>query len=921
MRSLLVVSTLLISLNTYAFNNFEKALTSYNTNNIDEAYIHLKNVLKDDEDNLPAIILMGRVLLKKGLYLEGIEVLQEALYRGADINFLLNDLTSALMLTSNFDQVIKISENQKLSPENQLTAYLLSGNAYSAMQDSKNAEMFYKKAYTLAPNDLRTVSALSAYQLSQNNITEADNLIAKALILFPNDSRVWNLKGQLHHSKSEYELALKAYKQGYDVNPKDPLIQRALANAYTNAKRSEEALELVDKILKETPEDPFAKLLKSRLFVYTSRKDEANQILENISQKLSLLSDEQRNSNVSLSLVAGTAAYLQNNLELAQKELQFYVQERPQDLSGISLLVDIYLIRGQEDKAFELLESKSKVIKHNLELSLKLFELYLSNSKVYKAEQILEPLEKTYGKHLKLILAKVNLLAKKNQIEQALSLLEENKPEKFSSAYYLTKGLLFSSNNQMTEAHHIADELLTLNNSNLDYLSFKVSLLLVENEWDKALKLLSKIIELEPDNFSALFNSATANAALSNFEEANNISTRLLEVQPENISLQVLKAKIDRKMGNIDSAKEILNKILDKNSTYIPALETLAEINYQQKDYNGALEQVDKLSKLSFLNIKYIRMKAQIYIQLNDLANAKKQLQILFGVVTTPREIFAVSQMQMQANDLAGAKQSLEKALSIKPDNLVIQRSLIKLEIDTGEFSNAHAILSNLEKTNKNDPNVLMLKGDLAFKQGEKIEAQRLYLEALNKDHNFHIVLLKSYQLALAKIGEENFTSTIINLLKQKPDNHLMRTVYADYLLNIGKTQEAKFHYEILANVENLKNKASVLNNLANIYIPIDLNKAEEYSQKSMELNNNSSAIIDTYGWILSLNNKFDESLSILRKAYSMDSNNPSINYHIGYVLVKLNRLDEAKRELRQAVFHKNKFPEYEEAQKLLNSL
>jgi len=921
MRSLLIASTLLLSLNTYAFNDFEKALTSYNTNNIDEAYIHLKNVLKNDEDNLPAIILMGRVLLKKGLYLEGIEVLQEAMFRGADVNFLLNDLSSALMLTSNFDEVIKLGSSKNLTPESQLTAYLLSGNAYSAMFDNDNAKIYYKKAYALSPNNIRTIGALTAHELSQNNYTDAENLIAKALILFPDDSRVWNLKGQLHDSKSESELALKAYQQGYDINPKDPFIQRALANAYANAKRSEEALALIEDILKDTPEDPFSKLLKSRLFTYTSREDEANQILVDISQKLSLLSDKQRASNVSLSLVAGTAAYLQNNLELAQKELQFYVQEQPQDLSGIGLLVDIYLGIGQEDKAFELLETKTKVIKHNLELSLKLFELYLNNNKVYKAEQVLEPLETTYSKHLKFILAKVNLLAKKNQIDEALILLEENKPEKFSSAYYLTQGLLFSSNNQMGKAHHIADQLLKLNNSNIDYLSFKVSLLLVQNEWNDALKLLTKIIELEPSNFSALFNSATANAALSNLEEANNISTSLLQVQPDNISLQVLKAKIDRQMGKVDIAKTTLNKILDKNSTYVPALETLAEINYQQKDYEGALEQVDKLSKLSFLNIKYIRMKAQIYLDLNDLNNAKKQLQILFGVVNTPREIFAVSQMQIQAKDLSGAKQSLEKALSIKPDNLIIQRSLIKLEINTGNFTAAETIINRIEETNKTDPNVTMLKGDLALKQDDKVNAQKLYLKALNQDNNFHIVLLKSYQLALAKIDEKNFTSTLQKLLEKNPNNYLMRSVYADYLLNNGRTQQAKTHYEILADVKNLKNRAAVLNNLANIYLAIDLNKAEEYSKESMELNNNSSAIIDTYGWILSLNNKFDESLSILRNAYSMDSNNPSINYHIGYALAKLNRIEEAKRELRQSLRHKAKFSEREDAQQLLNSL
>lgn len=921
MRSIILVSTLLVSLNGYAFNDFEKALTSYKQDEVDKAYVHLKNVLKNDSDNLPAIILMGRVLLKKGLYQEGIEVLQEALFRGADVNFLINDLTNALMLTSAYDDVIKLSTHKSLTTASQLTTFLLTGNAYVAMEDYDNAKIYYKKAYAIAPNDLRTISALSAHELQQRNDNEAENLISKGLLLFPKDSRVWNLKGQLHDNKSEYSLALKAYKNGYNVNPEDPFIQRALANAYANANRSEEALELVENILKDTPDDPVAKLLKSRLFSNTSREEEATQILIEISQKLSLLSEEQKNSHASLSLVAGTSAYLQNNLELAQTELQFYVKEKPQDLSGISLLVDIYLSQNQQEKAFELLENKNKFIKHNLELSITLFELYLANNKVYKAEQVLSPLEKNYGKHLQFILAKVNLYARNNQFTKALKLLDNNQPDNFSPAYYLTKGLVLKASNQMNNAHKVADQLLKIDPDNIDFLNFKSSLLLEQNNWQVALNTLSKILVQEPDNFNALFNSATALSAQSKFKDAQKITNKLLESQPENLLLKILGAKIDRDTGNIEKAKETLTEIIDKNSTHVSALETLMELNYQQGNFSDALEQVDRLSKLSFLNANYIKKKAQIYIGLNNFEDAKKQLQLLSGVAVTPREIYQLSQMQTQATDFSGAKKSLEKALAMEPQNIVIQHTLARLEIDLGNFTEANNLLKNIEKSKRYDPNTLMLRGDYYHKKGNKVTAQKFYLQALKKDNNFHIVLLKLYRLALENIGVNEFTSTLTESLSKNPENHLMRLIYADYLLNTDNNQEAKQHYEQLIKVDNLKNKASVLNNLANIYIDEDLNKAETYSKQSIELDETSSAIIDTYGWILSLNNKFDESLSILRKAYSMDSNNPSINYHIGYTLIKLNRLGEAKRELTHAVNHKINFSERKAAKTLLNTL
>ncbi len=921
MRTLLLASTLALSFNTFAFNDYEKALTSFNQNEVDDAYVHLKNVLKDDSDNLPATILMGRVLLRKNLYLEGIEVLQDALFKGADVNFIIDDLTTALMVTSSYDEVIELSNNKNLTSASQLTTYLLAGNAYTAMEDAANAELYYKKAYALEPNDLRTISALAAYYIQQKKNTEAIPLVNKALRLYADDSRVWNLKGQLHDNKSEFESALKAYENGYKVNPADPFIQRALANAYANARQPEKALSLVDDILKDTPEDPFAKLLKSRLLASTSREEEANQILVEISQKLSLLSPDEKNSNASLALVAGTSAYLQNNLELAQKELQFYVRETPQDMSGISLLVDIYLGQGQNENALTLLESKNKFIKNNLNLSLKLFELYLANNKIYKAEQVLEPLEINYGNHLKFVLAKANLLAKTKQYDKALTLLQNNQPTKFSSAYELTKGLILKENNQLTEAHSIADKLLSLSPGNIDYLRFKAALHLQQREWEKSISLYSKVLEKQPDNFSSLFNTATALAAMRNHAEAKKITTNLLQKQPENLSLIILNAKVDRDLGNTEQAKKALKGILDKSSTNIPALETLMELNYREKNYQEALEQADRLGKLSFLNPYYIEKKAQIYTALNENENAKKQLRLLAGIYTSPQQIYRLSQMQSNANDFAGAKKSLQKALSIDPKNKVLQLTLTRLEIDLGEYITADKLLSQLELEHAQDPNVMMLRGDYFLKLNQPIQAHQLYVTALKADNNFHIVLLKLNQLALNKVGENEFESTLTELLEKNPNNYLMRTVLADYLLTNARTTEAKKHYETLVNVENLLNKSSVLNNLANIYISIDLKKAEKYSKESLELDSSSSAILDTYGWILSLNGKFDESLTMLRKAYSMNSNDPAIRYHIGYTLVKLGRQDEAKRELRSAVNHRSNFPEKSDAQALLSTI
>ena len=63
--------------------HYEQALNAFNDDKFENAYIHLKNSLQADEDNLPAKILMGRVLMVSG-YLEEAETeFEEALEAGA----------------------------------------------------------------------------------------------------------------------------------------------------------------------------------------------------------------------------------------------------------------------------------------------------------------------------------------------------------------------------------------------------------------------------------------------------------------------------------------------------------------------------------------------------------------------------------------------------------------------------------------------------------------------------------------------------------------------------------------------------------------------------------------------------------------------------------------------------------------------
>ena len=75
-------------------DDYEAALKSYNLQDVDAAYIHVRNALQENSDNLPAKILMAEILIKlKSYNLAEVELIS-AIEQGADINLLIEPLGS-----------------------------------------------------------------------------------------------------------------------------------------------------------------------------------------------------------------------------------------------------------------------------------------------------------------------------------------------------------------------------------------------------------------------------------------------------------------------------------------------------------------------------------------------------------------------------------------------------------------------------------------------------------------------------------------------------------------------------------------------------------------------------------------------------------------------------------------------------------
>jgi tetratricopeptide (TPR) repeat protein len=165
------------------------------------------------------------------------------------------------------------------------------------------------------------------------------------------------------------------------------------------------------------------------------------------------------------------------------------------------------------------------------------------------------------------------------------------------------------------------------------------------------------------------------------------------------------------------------------------------------------------------------------------------------------------------------------------------------------------------------------------------------------------------------------FEKRMNTFLVSQPDAHFHRRLLADFFITNKRYQEAEAHYRILAAVDNLYDKATVLNNLAIITIPKDLEKALSFSEEALAESPNAPDLLDTHGWILSLQGKYEEALPSLRRAYSYNAVDPNIMYHLGVVLAKQGKTAQAKLELKNALASDMPFDDRAQAKALLQSL
>ena len=465
-----------------------------------------------------------------------------------------------------------------------------------------------------------------------------------------------------------------------------------------------------------------------------------------------------------------------------------------------------------------------------------------------------------------------------NNIPEAQSLMEKAVTVKSDNEWYwLGLAECYEKSNDLPKLLYVFDALIKLKPDNADYYFDKANALFIQKKYDEALAVYSKVEQLTGLTDDLVAKREKVYLAQGKVDKAAAELEQLIAANPDQVRYYLLLAEIYNSNGLNDKALKVLEKAEKAKPSNGVIHLALADIYRDKKNYEGSFNQL----KMAFTDPDIsIEQKLRIimgYLPKFPDPNAKASALELSRVltVTHPGEARAYAiygDMLMQNERYKEARPVYQKALSLNSQIYSVHEQLVRLDLGDNNF-------------------------DAAIKDGD------------NALSMFPNQAWMNYLVGVAWVQKKN-PSKAIGYLKnatslEVQDKELLSQCYSAlgdcyHELKDDKHSDEAYEKSLSYNPDN----AYTLNNYA-YYLSIrgeQLNKAEQMSKRSNEIQPNTASFQDTYAWILFKLKKYAEAKVWIEKALISDKDHSAVqSEHYGDIMFYLGDVNAAVQNWKKA--------------------
>jgi len=377
-----------------------------------------------------------------------------------------------------------------------------------------------------------------------------------------------------------------------------------------------------------------------------------------------------------------------------------------------------------------------------------------------------------------------------------------------------------------------------------------------------ALEVMQEVATLYPEHSESHWAVAQLARAIGQDATALNEVRQARKLSPQWDMAVSLEAQLLQKKAPLEGL-EVLRYFLMGNPDSRDIRLQYARTLLEQKQFKQARDQFQRLSDENPDNPEMAYAVALISLQLNDLPRAEKEFEESLDKGRKDRDT-----VQYYLGQLGEAKKNEDEAIEHYR------------QVNGGEyyFASKIRVVYLLSKHGKHEEALELLRG----------------LEPAGDQESIQLVLVEAHVLRTANRYTEAYGFLKRNLDMQ-PDNPDLLYETAMMAEKNGKPDEFEAMMRKLIDID--PDRAHAYNALGYSFLErnVRIPEAMALVKKAIELSPDDPAIIDSMGWGHFLSGNLEDSLKLLRRAYSLNPDH-EIAAHLGEVLWASGNQKEAKK-------------------------
>jgi putative PEP-CTERM system TPR-repeat lipoprotein len=860
-------------------------------NDTNAAAIQLKNALQNDGNLAEARFLLGKVNLEQGNIPGAVKELRRAIERGYPETQVAPYLARALVLSGEFDQVIKEFGSRTLEdPAAHAQLLVAVGDAHLGAREPAKAREAFQSALDKSPGNPSAMVGVARTKLAVGDLdgalADADAaLAAKSDIPEAHALRadVLTLRGRSAEALAALDAAIEARPQALDYH-------FARISTLLRENRVDDAVARLKDMKQIAPAHPTTRYLEALVALRTNKPAEAQ---EHIAEVVRLAPDFLPGR-----LLSGTIHIQMKRYVQAQEDLSVVLSRAPGQPLARRLLAMSQLALGDSGDALTTLQpllDSPTVDSAALSLAGRISAAggEFDRAAEYYAKVVAAQPDDA-GARTRLGLTRL-MGGDADRAFADLEAASDLDPDAGQADVALI--LAHLRRGELGEAMAAQQQYEKKQPDSPQPYTLKGGILLAKKDLAGARAALEKALEIKPDYLSAVVNLARMDIAEGQPQAARDRVEKIVKANPKNIDAHLLLAQvIGQTGGKPDDVRVALERAASANPAAVAPKLALVRHYLAVKDAKKGLAAAQELAAARPADPQAIEMLARAQVANEDLRQAVASLNKLVALLPqAPAPLVELADVQRLAKDRLGAEQSLRKALALKPELLDAQRRLVVLYLEDKRTDDALAVSRAVQRQRPKAAAGHVLEGDIHAHGGNWTQAVSAFRKALDREPTPQTaVTLHMAQLKAGTTGDAEKTAA--DWLRAQPKDVLFRNYLAERALAERRYDDAEKLYQKIADLS--PNNVQALNNLAWVAGKNGSPKAIAIAEKALALAPRNPAVLDTLGMLQVEQGRREEGLENLRKAVGLAPDADALRLNLARAYLKLERKDDARAEL-----------------------